>query len=364
VGADVVHKKAIAQSSNRPYVVFVNGQGNCCAWGMNSLQNKLMNEMNAEIRYVPYSNFRDGGQSGGGNKFDWTSVDTQFLRDGEDFINNRLDKNRPLILIGHSYGGDSILSLLPRINRRIQFVGVIDPVSAGGLRSTLTRFTIPDKVDYFYNRWQENEPFPNDYIVNGSIRCNARKCDQDKQSFVVHADGNVHRENCKWFETCSRKNRRVSHQELAKDEWIQRIIGDKIQEQITAFKPSTLGVIPEGNFHTKGTVYYSNGRNAYCGFTSPLHYRLSSSRKWGDWREISDLAPYSSMRNDGICKVIIPEGNFHHKGTVYYSNGQGAYCGFTSPEHYRQKSGQPWGKWLEVNEPVPFQQFMRYDGPC
>jgi hypothetical protein len=60
----------------------------------------------------------------------------------------------------------------------------------------------------------------------------------------------------------------------------------------------------------------------------------------------------------------IQEGNFHHNGSVYYSNGQGAYCGFTSPDHYKKKSGRRWGDWLEINEPVPFQTFMRYDGSC
>lgn len=221
VGSVFWAKKVEAQSSPRPYVVFVNGYQNCCAWGMNSLQDRLL-KMNAEIRYVPYSNFNSDGRSGN------TSTDVQFLRDGENFINNQLDGSRPLILIGHSFGGDSILKLLPRIKRRVQFVAVIDPVSTGGVRATLTRFTVPDNVDYFYNRWQDNEPFPIDYKVNGSIRCNARRCDQDKQPFVTHADGQVHRENCRWFETCKKKNRRASHQELATDPWIQRVISDKI----------------------------------------------------------------------------------------------------------------------------------------
>jgi hypothetical protein len=58
-------EKVNAQSAPRPYVVFVNGQDNCCAWGMTALQNRLANELGAKIQYVPYSNFRDGGQSGG-----------------------------------------------------------------------------------------------------------------------------------------------------------------------------------------------------------------------------------------------------------------------------------------------------------
>jgi pimeloyl-ACP methyl ester carboxylesterase len=164
LGTALLIRPAVAQSS-RPYVVFVNGWQNCCSWGMNALQNRLINQMNAEPRYVPYSNFDNNGSSGN------TSTDERFLRDGADFINNQLDKNRPLILIGHSFGGDSVLKLLPRINRRIQLVAVIDPVRTGGFRATLKNLNVPSNVDYFYNRWQENEPFPTDYIVNGSIAC-------------------------------------------------------------------------------------------------------------------------------------------------------------------------------------------------
>jgi hypothetical protein len=133
-------------------------------------------------------------------------------------------------------------------------------------------------------------------------------------------------------------------------------------EWIASIKSPPNSNIQEGNFHNNGSVYYSNGQGAYCGFTSPLHYRLSSTRPWGQWIEISAIP--QSMRSDGSCRVIIREGNFHHNGSVYYSNGQGAYCGFTSPDHYKKKSGRRWGDWLEINEPVPFQTFMRYDGPC
>ena len=192
--------------------------------------------MNAEPRYVPYSNFRANGQSGGGNQYDWSSVDSQFLKDGENFINNQLDRNRPLILIGHSYGGDSILKLLPRINRQIQFVAVLDPVSTGGLRSSLSG--VPSNVDYFFNRWQENEPFPNDFKSSGSLRCAARiACDQVEQQFATDKNFNVIRDRCGTLETCRRKNRRMGHQSLPTDAGVQKWLGDRIVEQLAAYKP-------------------------------------------------------------------------------------------------------------------------------
>jgi hypothetical protein len=58
-----------AQGGIRPYVVFVNGQGNCCTWGtytdgspdpfMDIVVGALPS--NTDKRYVPYSNFRNGG---------------------------------------------------------------------------------------------------------------------------------------------------------------------------------------------------------------------------------------------------------------------------------------------------------------
>jgi pimeloyl-ACP methyl ester carboxylesterase len=227
--------QAKAQSSQPvPYIVLVNGYGNCCAWGIAD----RFPPMDAEFRAVPYSNFSDGGKSNN------TSDDSAFLRDGADFI-NKLDSNRPLILIGHSFGGDSILKLLPRIKRRIQFVAVIDPVRTGGFRATLKTLSVPSNVDYFYNRWQENLPFPNDFQINGSIPCNARTCDQDSQNIARNADFSPRKTECRWDEVnCpgyslipprkGRKQVRVSHQDLPRDAFLQKDLGDKLLKQVVS----------------------------------------------------------------------------------------------------------------------------------
>ena len=245
--------QAKAQGSPKPYIVFVNGQGNCCAWGMNDLQNRLTSYYGLtrnDFRYVPYSNFGDGGRSGGGNQYDWTSVDSRFLKDAENFMNNVLDRNRPLILIGHSYGGDSILKLLPRLNRRIQFVAVIDPVARGGLRHPINGYTVPGNVDYFFNRWQENEPWPIDFKVSGSVLCNARQCDQKSQFAHTSVDGKPNRESCKWYETCNNKQVRTGHQSLPSDDFIEKVIGERIEQQIpkrlTALTPFDQQAYDEG----------------------------------------------------------------------------------------------------------------------
>ena len=229
IGIELPIREAKSQTA-RPCIVFVNGWQNCCSWGMNSLQTRLFNEMNAEPRYIPYSNFNDGGKSGN------TSDDAQFLRDGENFINNQLDRSRPLILIGHSFGGDSVLKLLPRINRRIQFVGVIDPVTTGGFRYP-GNYNVPRNVDYFFNRWQENVPFPNNFKTNGVIPCSATKCDQDSQFAFTDTNGKPVREKCKLLEACKTKQVRIGHQSLPTDAWIQQVIGDRIKEQLASYSP-------------------------------------------------------------------------------------------------------------------------------
>jgi len=287
VGANLFSARQAEAQSTRPYVVFVNGQGNCCAWEMKALQDRLIKQFNAEPLYVPYSNFRANGQSGGGNQYDWSSVDSQFLKDGENIINNQIDRNRPLILIGHSYGGDSILKLLPRLNRRIQFVAVLDPVSSGGLRSTLP--SVPGNVDYFFNRWQENEPFPIDFIRNGSLQCSARRCDQEKQPFATDENFNVIRTQCGTLEFCRTKNKKIGHQSLPVDAGVQSWLGDRISEQLASFEPivppTPLTGIPI-SVNSGNTLFYdrSNGVCAFRASDGSVIQRLTSCRR--SWHSI------------------------------------------------------------------------------
>ncbi|MGK7888094.1 MAG: hypothetical protein AB4042_02090, partial [Leptolyngbyaceae cyanobacterium] len=168
-----------------------------------------------------------------------TDDDSIFLRNGADFINNQLEPNRPLILIGHSFGGDSVLKLLRRLNRRVQLVGVIDPVSTGGFRTNY--FIPPQRVDYFVNRWQTIEPFPNNFPVSGRIDPipTGTVAFQSEQNFARDTNGEPKRERCGFLEFCGdgKKRIRTSHQGLATDSYVQQYLGDKIQEAIANFTP-------------------------------------------------------------------------------------------------------------------------------
>jgi hypothetical protein len=270
--------KVNAQSGNRPYVVFVNGYQDCCTWGryedgspapsMDIVISSLPS--NPEIRYVPWDRFENGA-----NQRSSTSNDAEFLRQAADFI-NQLDSSRPLILIGHSFGGDSLLSLVPRINRRIQFLGVIDPTAAGGLREPVTRRGIPSNVDYFFNRWQQNAVTSGNVVpfdsraVNGSISgCRAGSCDQSEQSLARRQDGSEIRISCEsWEVSCpgyqpwpggsnGTKAKRLAHNDMPSDEYLQRQMADQISSVLANFRSVQTEVI--GNNGWTGSITVDGG---------------------------------------------------------------------------------------------------------
>jgi Ricin-type beta-trefoil lectin domain len=266
-------KETSAQTTSlRPYAVLVNGYQDCCVWNvgdksinMGAVARELIGR-NAEIRLFPWDHFHDGkGQFGS------LSDDKAFLDGAAKFINNELDPRRPLILIGHSYGGDSLLSLAPRINRRILFLGVIDPVAAGGFREPIQRRGVPSNVDYFFNRWETNRldnipiigdaqnVVPFDSALNGTVAgCRAKVCDQQEQNLARRANGSEIRVQCKPLEfTCEgyqpwpggsngTKAQRLFHNPMPTDEYIQRQIVDIIKKQLTAYTPPPPVTTPVG----------------------------------------------------------------------------------------------------------------------
>ena len=294
VGANLFSlRQAEAQSSPSPFVVFVDGSGDCCAYAMTDLQTRLRKDLNATIWKTSYANFRDGSstQKTPGVNLSINS-DVAFIAEGAIYINTKLAKNTPLVLIGHSYGGDSVLKLLSLINRPVQFVAVIDPVSTAGFRSTLSRYTVPGTVGYFFNRWQKNEPFPIDFKNDGSIKCNAQKCDdQSEQWNHVDANGNPHRKKCGLLETCRTKQVKSGHQTLPTDDWIEKTLGDRISEQLAAFKPTPASSPTSDSLRSLQSVNFPGHfiRHAnFFGYISTVDSDLS--RKDATWSMVPGLA--------------------------------------------------------------------------
>ncbi|MDM9384480.1 DUF1565 domain-containing protein [Chlorogloeopsis sp. ULAP01] len=66
------------------------------------------------------------------------------------------------------------------------------------------------------------------------------------------------------------------------------------------------GILKEGVYSfPDGLVIYSNGNNAFCGFTSPAHYKRYD-RGWDNVKAISEqdqARALSDMRDDGLCPL-------------------------------------------------------------
>jgi hypothetical protein len=361
--------QAKAQGATRPYVVLVNGYQDCCVWSPSNRGvyiEKVLRELQqrgAEFRLVPWDTFRDGARQRSS-----TSNDAAFLQEAADFINNRLDPNRPLILIGHSFGGDSLLSLVPRINRPIQFLGVIDPTAAGGLREPVTRRGVPSNVNYFFNRWQQNAvasanivPFDS-RLVNGSISgCRAKNCDQQEQSLARKENGSEIRISCGRFEvSCpgyqpwpggsnGTKAKRLAHNDMPSDEYLQTQMANSISRVLAASPsppPSSAANYRLGD----GTIFFSNGRDAYCTYQNMEHWSFAANK------ELRSANSFPSLRNDGPCGILLPAGNYRQPdGLIFFSNGKDAFCA------YRKV---PQGPIRQLNAPVFYDRFMRNDGIC
>jgi hypothetical protein len=254
LGTELTIVPASAQSSSDVFVAFVNGSGDCCAGEMWDVKNRLESQ-GATIWTTSYASFKDGSTT---NKLPGnisTDLDPKFIIEAAQVL-NKLPESTPIILVGHSYGGDSILQVLPFIKRRVQLVVTIDPVGTGGFRKNVTSLRVPSNVDYFMNRWQENglegrNIVPFDSRANGSIPCSATVCDQDSQNLARKADGSEIRVSCGaeeitcdgwklpgcnfggcWKGSNGTKARRMFHNDMPVDASIQRIVGDRIQEQL------------------------------------------------------------------------------------------------------------------------------------
>jgi hypothetical protein len=84
----------------------------------------------------------------------------------------------------------------------------------------------------------------------------------------------------------------------------------------------------EGLYTAANTVWYSNGQGGYCGFISEEHFNIASGNYAEALRNKVPMSAFDGLQNDGQCRIPLPAGTFKHAGSsrVFYSNGNGAYC--------------------------------------
>jgi hypothetical protein len=238
------------KSSGVPYVVFVNGHMNCCTSGMYEVY-RALGELGLasgkDIITTPYSSFKDGVQS------DFFSRDNPFIREGVKFIEDELDKDRPLILIGHSYGGDSLLKLIKELDknavargekpRKIFILAVFDSVARYGIRQTRpSQNYIPENVEYFFNRWQKHAPWPLNFFMIGKLECAAAECNQREEIFMSEYSDIKGRENevvipivpCPSWKAVfgCQEQKRISHQDVPMSIYVQRDLINVINRKL------------------------------------------------------------------------------------------------------------------------------------
>ena len=158
----------------RAVAFLINGYTGCC---IPKAVKKFLDEQPGVI--VNVGNWNDLERKRDSGDFDPREVvntsDEYFVQQMRDAI-AKIPATTLIILIGHSFGGDAVLQVAKRVRpRRIAFLGVLDPVGRGGLRENVT-WPVPSNVDYFFNRWQQNPPFPAD-ILQGREKMNVLPLD-------------------------------------------------------------------------------------------------------------------------------------------------------------------------------------------
>ncbi|MBD2212746.1 hypothetical protein H6G27_23140 [Nostoc linckia FACHB-104] len=114
-----------------------------------------------------------------------------------------------------------------------------------------------------------------------------------------------------------------------------------------------------GYFDNGATAFYSDG-NTHCGFVSGTH--LSFYQKVIVAPNLGRQNPNNFGNYTGAC--VMPKGYFENEGTVFYSAGNGSFCGFPNGEtfnsHRRARPQETvWGR-LDV---AP-SKFLAYTGVC
>ncbi|MEZ6089412.1 MAG: dockerin type I domain-containing protein [Pirellulaceae bacterium] len=193
-------------SPGQPVAFLSNGGNGCC---VSEVVGQFLRDSGAVVKVTQWNDITniDGSPTAAGNDpgiFNPVPSDaTTFLSQIDEAI-AAIPEDSPLLLLGHSWGGNSMLKTAKlTTERNIQFLGLYDPVGDGGFRSNVINDNtngisgIPANVDYFFNRWQQNSVFFNGVPFDSSSRSGefipdgAAASDQLRQDEARNSDGTV-----------------------------------------------------------------------------------------------------------------------------------------------------------------------------
>ena len=322
------------KNGSGPVVFLVNGFGGCAPCITRKLHEKLKASGIAVYDFDWNDIYRRTQQN------NFNLADAEFLQQMEGVI-NAVPQSRPIVLIGHSFGGDSSLKVAQRTSRRIELLGVLDAVELGGIR---TGRSVRSNVGYFYNRWTSNPSglrvpgipvgagIPLNPGTSGAVSCSAGTCDQKEQSYGYRADGSAIRDNCEsWEVTCpgynpipvalggsnGTKHRRITHggdNAIYNDELIQEQLFLKIQQLSLASRPYCIDV---------------SSRSGWTRFNLPRSFTKVASINGGwsvDSRSYAPVGPYGHAGQD--AQRLSPYSQYKYDqrfpfGALLMGSGQG-----------------------------------------
>jgi hypothetical protein len=220
----------------------VNGFSGCC---IPKNVKKFLEEKGVKVKEANWNDLDQKRDPGSLIKVDQVTnnVDEYFIKQMQEAVKG-IPETTPLIIIGHSFGGDAVLQVAKRIKpRRIAFLAVLDPVGRGGLRQNVTE-PVPSNVDYFFNRWQQNPPLPLDVRVknqhreksnimpidslqSGEVKSQAGKSSQEKQNTEKTSKCET-----KYRDPLKAIPQLLTHSELPNDSCIQHKIIGILQERL------------------------------------------------------------------------------------------------------------------------------------
>lgn len=236
----VVHPERPAITAPRAVAFLINGYTGCCI--PKRVRDFLKEHPGVVVYEGNWNDLERRRNPGGFNPREVNTSDEYFIGQMQTAI-AQVPEATPIIIIGHSFGGDAVLQVVKRVRpRRIAFLAVLDPVGRGGLRQNLT-WPVPANVDYFFNRWQQNPPFPADAVTgnesanvvpfdaltSGKIKGNSQagRSEERKQNTEKTAACRT-----KYRDPAKVVPQLLSHSELPNDGCIQAQIIDFLRTQV------------------------------------------------------------------------------------------------------------------------------------
>lgn len=226
---------------------------------------------------------------------------------------------------------------------------LLDEWSAGGYKIRVAG--VESAAQTYCNRIYVDDPYkPNDI---GQLKLLAHELTHSKQCEQLGGAGKF---GFHYFREYKRAGQNYENNKLEREAY-------DFENQFASWLSSQPGSNPApprvGYFDNGVTVFYSNG-TSYCGFVSPKH--LEFTQKVNQAPSLGRQDPSMFGTDSGVCPL--PSGYFDNGATVFFSAGDGTFCGFPNQQaldsHQRSRPQQPSFGRIDIDP----NRFMSSAGVC